>query len=345
MNVFRLRLKNIGITCFILIAFFGGTLIFDHFFYARPLISALLSLAIFLISRFTDGYAYGAVASVIGVCVFNFVFAPYSNQLQDRLSDDIITILIMLAIAIMTGAMTTQIKENRKIKLESEKEKIRANLLRAVSHDLRTPLTGIYGSSSVLLKNKDKLSKEQQFELIKGIQGDSEWLIRMVENLLSVTKINQEGDVKLIKTPVVLEELMDSVLRKTKKRYPNCKIELELPDEFIIIPIDPMLIEQVILNLIQNAIQYAKGMTKISLQVVRKDNQVLFKIIDDGCGMDSSLTEEIPIDGKKHGMGIGLTVCNSIVEAHGGKMHVEDRKSGGCEVQFTLKLEEEQDEQ
>ena len=155
-----------------------------------------------------------------------------------------------MSIAILTGAFTTKMKEWQKVKADSEKERMRANLLRAVSHDLRTPLTTIYGASSSIVASYDKLSDAQKKQMTEGIKEDSEWLIRMVENLLSITRIDS-GAVKLIKTPTVLEELIDSVVLTFKKRYPEQQVEIDIPEEVILIPMDAILIKQVIINILE----------------------------------------------------------------------------------------------
>ena len=143
------------------------------------------------------------------------------------------------------------------LKKESEMEKMRANLLRAVSHDFRTPLTTIYGASSALIESGSEFTDEQKEKMLRGIQQDSQWLYRMVENLLSVTRL--DGDINLIKTPIALDELIDSVLIKFAKRYPDQEVEVDLPDELVIIPMDAILIEQVIINILENAVQHAEG--------------------------------------------------------------------------------------
>ena len=117
----------------------------------------------------------------------------------------------MLLVAVSTSTLNSRIRDQENLRAESEKERMRGNLLRAISHDLRTPLTSIYGSASTLISKKDALSEEQQLKLLGEIQEDSEWLIRMVENLLAVTRIDG-AKVKIVKTPIVLDELIDSVL-------------------------------------------------------------------------------------------------------------------------------------
>ena len=192
-------------------------------------------------------------------------------------------------------------------------------------------MTTIYGASSAMIENYDKLSKKQHLELIEGIKQESDWLTHMVENLLSVTRIDG-GNLNLVKTSVVLEELIDNVLVKFHKCYPEQEVILEIPEEFIMIPMDPVLIEQVIINLLENSVKHAKGMRHLWLRVREKNKEVVFEVSDDGSGFDSK------------DMGIGLSVCEAIVQAHNGKLIMEPQKDGGATVLFTLKQEEELDE-
>ena len=161
---------------------------------------------------------------------------------------------------------------------------MRANLLRSVSHDLRTPLTTIYGSSQALIENYESLTDTQHMELLEGIREDTQWLIHMVENLLSVTRIG-DTDVNLIKTSVVLEELIDSVLVKFQKWFPDQTVEATLPDEFVCIAVDSVLIQQVLGNLLENAVFHAEGMPRIILTIYKNEEKVLFEVADDGAGI------------------------------------------------------------
>ena len=135
----------------------------------------------------------------------------------------------------MTSTLTTRIKKQEQLRMESETEKMRANLLRAVSHDLRTPLTSIYGACSTVIDNYDSLGREQKVKLLSEACADAQWLNRMVENLLSVTRIDADG-VAIQKTPTVLEELVDTVLVRFQKLHPGVPVEVKLPDDFIVIP-------------------------------------------------------------------------------------------------------------
>jgi len=299
----------------------------------QHLIPAVFTLSVLLTALLTRGYIYGIAASMVSVLAVNYAFTFPYFKFNFTIRDNFISALIMLTVTLITSALTIKIQKHEKMMAETEKEKMRANLLRAISHDLRTPLTTIYGSSSAIIENYDKLSKEQKLELAEGIRQDAEWLTHMVENLLSVTRIDGEG-LKLVKMPIVLEELIDSVLIKFEKRYPKWRVNLDIPEDFISIPMDPVLIEQVLMNLMENAVKHAKGMSILLLRVTTEGKKVIFQVVDDGDGIGFS---------HKH-KGIGLSVCETIIRAHEGEFFIKPQTGGGTEVGFILEMEDETDE-
>lgn len=149
-------------------------------------------LAVVIISRFTEGYFWGVFSSLFGVICVNFVFTYPFWAFNFRLTGYPLTFLTMLAVSLIISAMNTKIKKQERLRTEAERETMRANLLRAMSHDIRTPLTSIVGNTSAILENGDTLSTEQQRELLRDVNEDAQWLIRMVENLLSITRISGE---------------------------------------------------------------------------------------------------------------------------------------------------------
>ncbi len=347
------RLMDVLLTMLILAASFGISILFQKFDVWEQ-ITTLFTFSVFLISLITDGYLYGVISAILSVLIINYTFTyPYFNM-DFSAPSSIISAIIMLIIAVLTSAFTTRMKEWQRVKAESEKERMRANLLRAVSHDLRTPLTTIYGASSSIVENYDRLNDKQKLQMASGIKEDSEWLIRMVENLLSITRIDS-GSVQLIKTHTVLEELIDSVLLKFKKRYPEQRVEIDIPNDVIVIPMDAILIEQVIINILENAIHHAEGFTKLSLRVFRIDKKAIFEISDNGCGIPTEKLDVIFMgyndkdegasDTQSRNAGIGLSVCATIVKAHGGDITAENAKDGGAVFRFSLATEEASDEQ
>lgn len=272
---------------------------------------------------------------VLGIC--NFSSTLYKNNTLTLLK-------LMLTQVAMAIERQHLVDEHHQLVLETEKEKMRANLLRAVSHDLRTPLTGIIGAGATYLETKTYLNDEEQDELVKHILEDANWLLHMVENLLSVTRI-KEGQVKVNKTPELLEEVVSEAILKFKKRYPKSIVNVKIPDTFLMIPMDATLIEQVILNLLENAFKYSCSDNPIDLIVTNDTTHVTFNIIDHGIGIapeqlegifdGNSLHPNAKSDGSK-GMGIGLSICKTIVCAHGGQITAQNGINGGAQFSFIL---------
>lgn len=349
MRSFKKHIANTLIAVLCLVFAFGLSLLFQYIFEVQEHITTVFVFAVFLVSLFTEGYLYGVIAAFVGTVAVNYAFTFPYFALDFAIPINMISGIIMIAIAVLTSALTTKLKQHDAMKAESEKERMRANLLRAVSHDLRTPLTTIYGSSTTLLENSDAMTEEQKIKIVTGIKEDSQWLVRMVENLLSITRIDT-GQVKIIKTPTVLEELIDSVILKFKQRYPTQSVQIEIPDDVIIIPMDAILIEQVIVNILENAVQHAQGMTILKLRVFTLGNKAIFEIKDNGCGINPKRMETLftgyytqeyeNADSRKKNAGIGLSVCATIIKAHGGSIKAENVKTGGAVFRFALDTDE-----
>ncbi len=348
----KTTIQDAGITAFVLVAVFGINLIIGSYYQAHTLVPMISVLGVFLISSKTDGYIWGILAAIINVFAVNYAFTFPFYAFNFSLPENLFSAVIMTGVAVMTSALTTQIKEQEKIRTETEREKMRANLLRAISHDIRTPLTSISGSTSAIIENYDVLGRDQQLKLLREIREDSEWLIRMVENLLSITRI--DGDrVQVLKTPVMLDELIDSALMKFRKRHPAQEVRVEIPDEIVCVLVDALLIEQVIMNLLENAVVHARGMTELRLRVTPRDKLALFEVLDNGAGIPPERLSTLfigfqdrtdaPTDGKRSNMGIGLSVCATIIRAHGGMIQAENRARGGAVFRFTLQTEEVDD--
>lgn len=348
------RIWSVIFTILTLSCAFAISLVLETMLALDSLAQAIFTLAVFLIALFTEEMYYGIAASLLSVLALNFAFRFPYFYFDFSIWENMISAVVMLIITIMSSILASRLKQQEKMKAEGAREKMRANLLRAVSHDLRTPLTTIYGSSSAIVDKYDQLSKEQILQLAGGVKEDAQWLMGMVENLLSVTRIDNDG-VKIIKTSVVLEELIDTVLMRFKKRYPDQEIIVDIPEDFVSIPMDAVLIEQVIVNILENAVQHATGMTEVKLKVFVVGSKAIFEISDNGCGIDKDRlpnifsgyfeNKEAPADYQKRSMSIGLSVCASIIKAHDGSITAENRKEGGCCFRFALDLEADEDEQ
>lgn len=308
-------------------------------------VSMIFLLAVAVVSRMTNGYFYGIAASVIGVIGVNYAFtAPYL-EFSLSMSGYPLAFVSMLVVAVTTSAMTTQIKRQEEQKYRAQVEEMRANLLRAVSHDLRTPLTSISGAASVLLQHPE-MNEERREILLREIMDDSGWLVRMVENLLSITRINAEP-ANLHKDPEAPEEVISETVRKFRKRFGQMPVEISLPEEFVMVPMDPILIEQVLTNLMENVVYHAETATKILLRLRVEAGHAVFEVADDGVGISEKRLEDIfdavstsASDGNR-GMGIGLSVCKAIIMAHGGEIMAKNRQGGGALFRFTLPIMEE----
>lgn len=340
--------KNTGIAIGILMLAIAGSLILYRLNLQKHS-TTIFIFAVFLVSLSTEGYIYGVFSAFAGLFAVNYAFTYPYFQLDFISTENALSAVVMIIIAILTGTLTTKLKETEAMKAESERERMRANLLRAISHDLRTPLTTIYGASSTLREKGDSLTRAQQDAILQSIQEDSKWLNRMVENLLSITRLD-DGRIKIIKTPTVLDELIDSVMIKFTTSYPNQTVSIDVPDEIIVIPMDAILIKQVLVNLLENAVLHAEGMKNLFLKVFTLGDKAIFEVEDDGCGIKKERLNHIftgdyvvlenSSDSRKRNAGIGLSVCATIIKAHGGEISAANKKSGGAVFRFELEKEE-----
>lgn len=317
-------------------------------------IALIYILTVILISYHTDKYRYGILAAICSVFFINLFTYPFF-VFNFAVSGYPLTFLFMYFISILTSATTFRLKEQaRRIKddedliMEAEKEKLRANLLRAVSHDLRTPLTSIIGASSSYLDNEETLSAEEKRRLVSQISEDADWLLHMVENLLSVTRITDSGANTLKKNPEVMEEVLLDAISTIRKRYPSMQIHMSLPDELLIVPMDPLLIKQVIMNLLENAYFHAHSQKPVECFLRSSDESASVHIRDYGIGIPKEHTDDIfdaapsspsSASDTRKGMGIGLSICKAIINAHGGSIHAISHPDG-AEFYFTLPKEE-----
>lgn len=306
-------------------------------------------LCVLLVSLLTDGYLCGTVVSVLSVFAVNYVFTyPYMN-FNFTLSGYPLTFLTMLAVSLTVNTLTATLKRQERIRMEAESERMRANLLRAISHDLRTPLTAISGSAVTLLENEN-LPDWQKKQLLGSINADAEWLIRMVENLLSVTRIGLES-AHIEKQDEVAEEVIFSAISKFKTHFPGVKVIPHLPESVLLVPMDPVLIEQVLTNLLENSARHG-GAGEITVSLARQGSVAVFTVEDNGTGIVREklphLFEGIGFLPEKNGvggrsqMGIGLSVCMSIVKAHGGSMSARNTGAGTA-VSFSLPVPQKSD--
>lgn len=238
------------------------------------------------------------------------------------------------------------IREKETVRSEVELERFKSGLLRAISHDLRTPLTRIMGTSEMLLH---EMEDEGEKTLLKSIYEDASWLTRLVENILSFTRI-QEGKLSIKIQNEAVEEIISEVLDWANKYYPNHHFKVELPEDVFFIPMNGKLIEQVLINLVGNAAEHTPPSQEIELSVWQEGDKAWFQVADQGIGFVEedlpkvfdmffvSMNQKVV---KKHGLGLGLAICKTIVDFHGGEIFASNNTSGGATVKFYLNLEDE----
>ena len=240
-------------------------------------VNLIFVLAVATISRWTEGYFWGIFSAVSGVLFVNYVFTYPYWEFNFTITGYPFTFLAMLTVSMMISAMNTQIKKQERLRIETEKEAVRANLLRAMSHDIRTPLTSIVGNTAAILENEDSFSPEQKRRLLEDVNEDAQWLIRMVENLLSITRMSG-GQAKIEKDCEAAEEIVGVSVSKFTKRFPAIKVSIEVPDEVLMVPMDATLIRQVIMNLLENAAIHGGNVTQIRVCLSREGTNACFSV-------------------------------------------------------------------
>ena len=239
-------------------------------------------------------------------------------------------------------------KEKEQTAVLAKNEQLRANLLRAISHDLRTPLTSISGNAGNLLSNKDKLDEDTKMQIYTDIFDDSEWLISLVENLLSVTRI-EEGRMNFNKSIELVDEITEEALRHIGRKSTEHKISVIHKDELLLANVDAKLIVQVLINLIDNAIKYTPLGSEIKVITEKKNGYASISVIDNGNGIPDNIkprvfemfyTGDNRIADSRRSLGLGLALCKSIIGAHGGELTLTDNQPQGCNFTFTLPLGE-----
>ena len=316
-------------------------------------VAVIFLLDVFLTAMLTEGYLFSVLSAVMGVLAVDYAFTEPYWRVSFVVTGFPLTFIVMMFISVATGMITSRARRAAFMAREAERQKTYANLLRAVSHDIRTPLTGIVGATNLLLEKDGELTAEQRCALLKDANEDAQWLIQVVENLLSVTRIGGSADAQLHKSWEALEEIIGAPVAKFIKRYAHIDVQVQVPDELLLVPVDPLLIQQVIINLLENAAIHGKTTSTIKVTLERVDEAwAAITVEDDGVGIPP---EKLPtlFDGHvsdgprgdiKRNMGIGLSVCRTVIRAHKGKISAENRKSGGARFRVELPMKEEQHE-
>lgn len=314
-------------------------------------VAVIFLLDVFLTAYWTNGYILGIITAVAGVFSVDYIFTYPYWHISFTLTGFPLTFLVMMTISVLTAAVTSRAKQTETVRREAEREKMYADLLRAVSHDIRTPLTGIVGATNVLLEQDDVLTPQQRRELLKNANEEAQWLIHIVENLLSITRIGAGEDAQVTKTPEAAEEVIEGAVGKFRRQYPQIDVRVELPEEFFLVPMDPLLIQQVMTNLLENAAVHGVTTTRVVVSLEKRGKWARFTVCDNGRGIPEGRLHNL-FDGTQsaqkgdstRSMGIGLSVCKTVVAAHRGKIKGENIKGGGARFTVDLPLEEDEHE-
>lgn len=247
------------------------------------------------------------------------------------------------------GALALESKladhERREAEILAKNEQLKADLLRAVGHDLRTPLTAISGASDLLISDSSRLDERRRADLLRNINENALWLINIVENLLAVTRV-EDGSLSLSLAPELLDEAVDEAVSHLSRTTSGHRIKVEAADEVLMAKMDAHLIMQVVVNLADNAIKYAPADTDVSISTRRAGSSIVCEVSDLGPGVSDAEKDRVfetfytvsdvsPVDGRRS-LGLGLSLCRSIVEAHGGRIWVRDNEPHGAVFGFSL---------
>ena len=307
-------------------------------------------LGVLLTAEFTTRPVYCLVASVLSILCFNFFLAYPRFTFRIEGTGVPGTIVVMFVVALFASYLVMRMRENERksaeASLKAQNEQLRANLLRSVSHDLRTPLTAITGNADMLLDNSANLTDEERRRLVHDVYDDATWLVGVVENLLAVTRL-EEGEVLLNRNVELVDDVVEEAMRHVSRDASQHHIVVEPSGELLLARMDAQVIVQVVVNLVNNAIGHTQQGSRIVIGVRREGDFAVVSVADDGPGVSDAdkrhvfepfyTTGGISTDSRR-GIGLGLSLCRSLVEAHGGTMRVEDVQPHGARFSFTLPL-------
>lgn len=297
------------------------------------------------------------LAALLSTLAFDFFFIPPFLSFNVSDIQYFFTLMVMLVISQTISHLTIRVQRHveaiRHAKIKAETEQLRNIFLTSISHDMRTPLTIIMGSASTLLQ-PEKISAEMHKELARNIYDESKRLNNIVVNVLQIIRL-ESGAIKLAKQLHSLENIFNNVLERLTEELQDHPVRLQIAKDIPLIPLDHILIEQVMMNLIENAIKYSKNNTPIDISARSRGKSVLIKVADKGKGIEphdlenifnkfyrannkSVTSDEGPDNECGAGFGLGLAICKHIIQAHGGKIWAENDRNGGALFYFTLPL-------
>ena len=285
------------------------------------------------------------------ICTWQQVYGVIGILMEKQTQPDAFTSSILFSIlgeCALTLESLRNADEKEKAAVLAKNEQLRANLLRSISHDLRTPLTSISGNADTLLHCYDVLDDQTRKQIFSDIYDDAQWLIGLVENLLSITKI-ANGNVKLHLSDQVVDDIISEALRHIDRRSAEHHITMNCGEIPLLVRVDAGLIMQVLINLVNNAVKYTPAGSTIQITAIQRGNVAEICVSDNGTGIPDELKERVfemfftgsnPIGDSRRSLGLGLSLCQVIVHAHHGKMTLKDNLPHGCIFSFTVALSE-----
>ena len=364
-------IKEVLFTAFTLfVAWFISTLLLPNTGVENN--SALIFvLAVIIISMVTEGYVFGILASFASAIIINcFFMAPY-GAFNFSLNGYPVAIVSTVTVAIVVCALTAQVKQHARaaeqrerrtkelyaqnallereksaMEMNTAKAEIRSNILMSVSHDLRSPLTAIQGASAIMLDQNTPEHYAENIELLRDINEQAKWMSVMVENIISVAKLGSDISGSLKLHPEVPDEIVESCVARSMRLFPDGKIKLKLADEVVLVNAEPVLISQVLQNLIQNAMLHSESTEPIEIVTELVPEGYKFIVRDHGIGLPEDIFNHINeggtilmdynLNGDSRNRGIGISACQSILKAHGSRLYAAETECGGTELSFCL---------
>jgi two-component system sensor histidine kinase KdpD len=292
------------------------------------------------------GRGPSALAAGLAVAAFDFFFVPPHLNFAVADGQFLVTFAVMLAVGLLIATLAVRVREQaeaaERIRADAEAERLRHTLLSSVSHDLRTPLAAITGAASALLR-EGVLDAETRRDLLETISEESHRLDRLVTNLLDMTRM-EAGPLRLRREWLPVEEVVGSALVRMEPRLAPARVETLLPDDLPLVSVDPVLVEQLLVNLLENVVKYAGPDSRVRVAARAERAAVIVEIQDDGPGLPHGAEDRIfekfyRGPSRERGFGLGLAICRAIVTAHGGRIWGESASPHGAVIRFTLPVE------
>ncbi|MBP3894794.1 MAG: DUF4118 domain-containing protein [Atopobiaceae bacterium] len=309
-------------------------------------------LSVLVTAILTEGPYYSIVASFVSILCYNYFLIEPRLSLQIHGRDYAGTITAMILFALLASYLVSSLRRSATQSMEAsliaQREQLRANMLRSVSHDLRTPLTSITGNADMLLDETIELPEAARHQLVQDIYDDATWLRTVVENLLAVTRL-EDGSAMLHFDIELIDDVIEEAMRHISRESKDHEIVVVPPNDLLLARLDPQVIVQVIVNLVNNAIAHTQVGSTITISSRREGDMVAVEVADDGPGVSDADKEQVfdlfYTTGAKgadvgRSVGLGLSLCRSVVQAHGGTIRVEDAQPHGARFIFTLPAEE-----